>query len=38
MIAAGVAITEMFGDTEQNKEFADLAKAYGSLNGIPAQS
>ena len=38
MIAAGVAITEIFGDTEQNKEFADLAKAYGSLNGIPAQS
>jgi hypothetical protein len=34
MIAAGVAITEMLGDTEHNKEFAELARAYGSLNGI----
>jgi len=34
MIAAGVAVTEMFGDAKHNKEFAEHARAYGSLNGI----
>jgi hypothetical protein len=34
MIATGVAITEMFGDTENNREFADHAGVYGTLNGI----
>jgi hypothetical protein len=34
MIAAGVAITEMFGDGAHNKEFAEHAKAYAALNGI----
>jgi hypothetical protein len=34
MIAAGVAITEMFGDAKHNREFAEDAKVYGKLNGI----
>jgi hypothetical protein len=38
MIAAGVAVTEMFHDTEHNREFAEHAKVYASLNGIPARS
>ena len=34
MIATGVAITEMFNDTEHNKEFAEHAEVYARLNGI----
>ena len=34
MIAVGVAVTEIFGDVEHNKEFAEYAKAYAALNGI----
>jgi hypothetical protein len=34
MIAAGVAITEMFHDTEHNREFAEYAEVYARLNGI----
>ena len=34
MIAAGVAITEMFNDTEHNKQFASHAAVYAMLNGI----
>jgi hypothetical protein len=34
MIAAGVAITEMFNDTEHNKEFAEHTEVYARLNGI----
>jgi hypothetical protein len=34
MIAAGVAVTEMFKDTEHNKEFASHTEVYARLNGI----
>jgi hypothetical protein len=34
MIAAGVAITEMFNDTDHNKEFAEHAEVYARLNDI----
>jgi hypothetical protein len=34
MIAAGVAITEMFNDAKHNKEFAEHAEVYARLNGI----
>ena len=34
MIATGVAITEMFNDTEHNKQFASHAEVYARLNGI----
>ncbi len=31
MIATGVTITEMFNDTEHNKEFAEHAEVYAKL-------
>ena len=34
MIAAGVAVTEMFGDADHNREFAEHARVYAKLNGI----
>jgi len=34
MIAAGVAITQMFDDTDHNREFTEHAEVYVSLNGI----